>query len=99
MQVSVDRLLNSKKQRNLLSHLAHFDPRKLDSKHLVLELQLFSRDISTLLECFSQFPEFVDEIPDRALGKDLNVRIHFYLLLAQGLMSYCQVLGNVSERS
>ncbi len=96
MQESVggDRLLKSKKRHRFLSHLTHFDPRKLDSRQLALELQLFSRDISALLECFSQFPEFVNEIPDWALGNDLQVRIHFNLLYAMALMIYCEGLGN-----
>ena len=51
----------------------------VDRKHLPLEMQAFSRDIATLLECFSQYPDFVDEIPDQSLGKELTVRIIHYL--------------------
>ena len=37
------------------------------------ELQWFSRDVSTLLDCFSQFPDFIDEIPDRSFSTKLTV--------------------------
>lgn len=37
------------------------------------ELQLFSKDITTLLECFSQFPEFRDKNPDPSFSNDLKV--------------------------
>lgn len=51
----------------------HKEPLKSDPEHISSELHMFSRDITTLLECFIQFPEFVDEIPDRSLGDDLKV--------------------------
>ncbi|KIP12841.1 hypothetical protein PHLGIDRAFT_32714 [Phlebiopsis gigantea 11061_1 CR5-6] len=44
----------------------------VNRKHLPLEMQAFSLDIATLLECFSQYPDFVDEIPDQSLGKELT---------------------------
>ncbi len=51
----------------------HKELPKSDPEHISSELHMFSRDITTLLECFIQFPEFVDEIPDRSLGDDLKV--------------------------
>lgn len=53
---------------NLASHAADLVP-----KDFALELQLFSADVSTLLACFSQFPEFLDEVPTRSLSGDLTV--------------------------
>ena len=45
----------------------------IDRKFLSAEMQAFARDISTLLECFSQFPDYVDEIPEQSLGQELKV--------------------------
>lgn len=53
---------------NLTGHAADEVP-----QDFALELQLFSQDVSTLLACFSQFPEYLDEVPDRTLGSDLTV--------------------------
>ncbi|EKM59697.1 uncharacterized protein PHACADRAFT_192071 [Phanerochaete carnosa HHB-10118-sp] len=69
---SVFRRLASERHRffgslNLAAHAADLVP-----KDFALELQLFSQDVSTLLECFSQFPEFLDEIPNRSLSGDLT---------------------------
>ncbi|GJE84620.1 WD40 repeat-like protein [Phanerochaete sordida] len=52
---------------NLTGHAADEVP-----QDFALELQLFSQDVSTLLACFSQFPEYLDEVPDRTLGSDLT---------------------------
>lgn len=36
----------------------------------------FSEDVDTLFECFGEYPEFLEELPDRALAEDLRVCIH-----------------------
>ena len=72
----------------LFTRSTEFEP-----AHLARELQQFARDIHALLECFDQFPEFIDEVPDRAFSKDSEVRsfphmrIHFHkrLLIRTGL--------------
>lgn len=68
-EVSTYRRLN-RRQRTL----NNTDTANLAREDFSSELQLFSQDISNLLECFSQFPEFVDEIPDQSLGAELTVR-------------------------
>lgn len=47
----------------------------LEPKHIALELQLFAGDIHTLLQCFNQFPEFIDEVPDQAFSEELSVSL------------------------
>lgn len=44
-----------------------------DIKHLVAEFKLFVDDLCTLLHCFCQYPEFVDEVPEAKLMSDLKV--------------------------
>ncbi|KAI0699395.1 hypothetical protein BC835DRAFT_1412586 [Cytidiella melzeri] len=46
-------------------------PEKPDN--LALEFRMFSKDVMTLFDCFSQFPEFVEELPDWSLAEDLHV--------------------------
>ena len=60
----------------------HTEP--LDRKNLSIEMQAFSRDIATLLECFSQYPDYVDEIPDQSLGKEMTVRSYYVFPLNCG---------------
>ncbi|GJE84631.1 WD40 repeat-like protein [Phanerochaete sordida] len=45
---------------------------ELQPKHIALELQFFAEDIHTLMECFNQFPEFIDEVPDQAFSDELS---------------------------
>jgi WD repeat-containing protein 26 len=72
--VPIDRRLNPRtKVQRMFDYMNLTPAADLDRKHLPSELHMFSRDISTLLECFSQFPDFVDEIPDQTLGEDLRV--------------------------
>ncbi len=40
------------------------------------ELRQFSEDVKNLLDCFRQFPEFVDELPDPAIAHRLEVCTH-----------------------
>ena len=72
--VPIFRRLNSKKH-HLLSHLVLKEPTELTPKYLSAELQMFSQDVSSLVECFTQFPEFIDEVHDQAFKNDLKVRI------------------------
>ena len=43
---------------------------------LPLELSLFAKDLATLLDCFSSFQDFVEEVPEQSLEADLKVS-HF----------------------
>ncbi|KAI0699394.1 hypothetical protein BC835DRAFT_1412585 [Cytidiella melzeri] len=45
---------------------------KLKPDELALEFQTFSEGVMTLFDCFSQFPEFVEELPDWTLAEDLR---------------------------
>lgn len=45
-----------------------------DRRDVLLELQGFTQDISTLLECFSHFPQFRSVIPDPPSWVKLRVR-------------------------
>ncbi|EKM59689.1 uncharacterized protein PHACADRAFT_205913 [Phanerochaete carnosa HHB-10118-sp] len=69
-QPSMFRRLVSKRH-GMFDHLVS-QSTELEPKHIALELQLFARDVHTLLECFNQFPEFIDEIPDQAFGDELS---------------------------
>ena len=40
------------------------------------EFRQFSEDVVTLFDCFCQYPEFLEELPDRSLAQDLEVGIH-----------------------
>lgn len=46
-----------------------------DSTHdsLAQEFWQFSRDVITLFECFGQYPEFLEELPDFSIAEDLQV--------------------------
>ena len=72
--VALERRLNAHVRVHRVFDFLNFNTStSLERKDLPAELHMFSRDISTLLECFSQFPDFVDEIPDRSLADDLRV--------------------------
>ncbi|KAI0804617.1 hypothetical protein BC629DRAFT_1590861 [Irpex lacteus] len=47
------------------------DPKML-SKALAEEFRLFSEDVTNLLDCFRQFPQFVDELPDPSIALNLE---------------------------
>lgn len=77
----VDRLWNFKRQRpnrrrNRLLILVSRYSTSLDRPtvdHLPDELHALAKDIATILDCFAQYPEFVDEVPEQSLEKDLEV--------------------------
>ena len=48
---------------------------EIESQQVPVELQLFSQDISTLLDCFCRFPDFLDEFPDQSLTQEMIVSI------------------------
>ncbi|KAI0736393.1 hypothetical protein BC629DRAFT_1600734 [Irpex lacteus] len=64
------------KAKNFLDRTKHtqMSP-STDTKYenLALEFRLFSRDVMTLFDCFSQFPQFVEELPDWSLAEDLQI--------------------------
>ena len=60
--------------------------------HVSEELHAFSRDVASLLECFTQFPEFVDEVPDKSLAEDLEVCL-FHVSLIYDLLTYRHSIG------
>lgn len=57
------------------------------------ELQSFSKDVLTLLDCFSQFPDFIDEIPDRSFSTELTVSEHIVQMFASYLTPWLSDLG------
>ncbi|KAI0699396.1 WD40-repeat-containing domain protein [Cytidiella melzeri] len=59
-----------KKYVQLASKTQVQSPAKPDS--LVLEFQMFSKEVVILFDCFTQFPEFA-ELPDCSLADDLRV--------------------------
>lgn len=64
------------KAKNFLDRTKHTQMLpSTDTKYenLALEFRLFSRDVMTLFDCFSQFPQFVEELPDWSLAEDLQV--------------------------
>lgn len=56
-----------------MTHLNLVDSAELHPKYLSAELQMFSQDVSALVECFTQFPEFIDEIHDQSFKNELKV--------------------------
>lgn len=40
---------------------------------LAQEFRQFSEDVIALFECFDQYPEFLEELPDRSFAEDLQV--------------------------
>lgn len=49
-------------------------PEPREPEDIVMELRMFSRDVTTLIRCFNQVPEFVQELPDRTISVELEVR-------------------------
>lgn len=40
---------------------------------LAIEFRQFSEDIITLFECFAQYPEFLEELPNSFFAEDIKV--------------------------
>ena len=69
------RLRRNRRRNRLLTLVSRFST-SLDhptAECLPDELTALARDIGTLLDCFSQYPEFVDEVPEQGLEKELEV--------------------------
>ncbi|KAI0773346.1 hypothetical protein BC629DRAFT_1595119 [Irpex lacteus] len=66
------------KSKNFLDRKTHGQVSASTEKYenLALEFRWFSRDIMTLFECFTQFPQFVEELPDWSLAQELQVWAH-----------------------
>ncbi|KAI0092759.1 hypothetical protein BDY19DRAFT_925993 [Irpex rosettiformis] len=62
------------KTKNFLDH-KQLQPSTVSEKYenIGLEFRMFSRDVVTLFDCFSQFPQFVEELPDWSLAEDLQI--------------------------
>lgn len=54
-----------------LHKFASTEPR--DTDDMAAEFRMFSRDVKTLFRCFSQVPEFVQELPDQTISEELEV--------------------------
>lgn len=94
LELNVDRRWNFKRQKRrrrtenrfltLVTRLSSFreEPK---AKELPGELVLLAKDIGMLLDCFGQFPDFLEEVPEQSLETDLKVRmgslIHNYELI------------------
>jgi WD repeat-containing protein 26 len=72
--------VRSWRMKNFLNHtMRDRKPRVQTTKdpknavNLALEFRKFSEDVGTLFECFSQFPEFVEELPDWSIAEEINV--------------------------
>lgn len=64
------------KAKNFLDH-QHWKPSTNPEKYenIAMEFRLFSKDVMTLFDCFSQFPQFVEELPDWSLAEELEVGV------------------------
>ena len=62
------------------------------------EFRQFSEDVVTLFDCFGQYPEFLEELPDRSLADDLKVRIHRTIIVNASLTSESLGLGSIVRR-
>ena len=51
------------------------------SDGLAREFGQFSQDVVTLFECFGQYPEFLEELPDLSLTEDLQISAHYSLVM------------------
>ena len=71
-----NRQRRNRRRNRLLTLVSRFST-NLDrptAEHLPDELTALAKDIGTILDCFGQYPEFVDEVPEQGLEKDLEVR-------------------------
>lgn len=84
------------KHKNFLDYAIQSQTELNKPDNLALEFRMFSKDVETLFECFVQFPQFVEEIPDWSLAKDLSVR--FFHLALQRFTDVISIsgLGTVS---
>ena len=77
------------KAKNFLDHALQAQEDTGKAGNLALEFRMFSKDMETLFECFVQFPQFVEELPDWSLAEDLRVSVqvpfalHHYVELFQ----------------
>lgn len=82
-ELQVDRYWNFKRQRRTRARhrLLNIVTKLSTSQHqptaedLPDELNALAKDIATILDCFSQYPEFVDEVPEQILEEDIKVSI------------------------
>ncbi|KAF7797508.1 hypothetical protein EIP86_008708 [Pleurotus ostreatoroseus] len=81
LELNVDRRWNFKRQRRrrhtdnrFLSLVTRLSTTREEpkAKELPAELVLFAKDIAMLLDCFSQFPDFLEEVPEQSLETDLK---------------------------
>ena len=81
-ELDVNRYWNFKRQRKhkrtgnrFLSIVARISSSRDQpkSQDLPVELQLLAKDLAALLDCFGQFPDFVEEVPEQSLEQDLKV--------------------------
>ena len=107
LELNVDRRWNFKRQRRrrhtdnrFLSLVTRLSTTREEpkAKELPAELVLFAKDIAMLLDCFSQFPDFLEEVPEQSLETDLKVRtLQVTVSLKRGLTPKL-VLGRLSEK-
>ncbi|GJE84621.1 WD40 repeat-like protein [Phanerochaete sordida] len=80
-ELQVDRYWNFKRQRryrrrnrllNLVSRLSNGQDQQLTARDLPAELHALAADITRLLDCFGQYPEFLDEVPEQTLEEDIE---------------------------
>lgn len=50
-----------------------------ETDDMAAEFRIFSRDVKTLFRCFSQVPEFVQELPDQSIPDELEVSLFFLI--------------------
>ncbi len=53
-----------------------------ETDDMAAEFRMFSRDVKTLFRCFSQVPEFVQELPDQSIPDELEVS---FLVVSTGM--------------
>lgn len=80
-ELQVERYWNFKRQRRsrrrnrLLSVVSRINTSqdRPSAEDLPDELIGLAKDIGVVLDCFSQYPEFLDEVPGQSLEKDIEV--------------------------
>lgn len=63
------------KSNSFLDHAIQSQRDAGNPESLAQEFHMFSKDVETLFDCFTQFPQFIEELPDWSLSDDLRVRI------------------------
>ena len=61
------------KSKNFLDHAVQSQGDINKPENLALEFRIFAKDVETLIDCYVQFPQFIEELPDRSLAEDLHV--------------------------